>query len=526
MLFLWGVFAVNAQFENKQKNLIDVLSYEFAIKINDTTNRIEAKAINQIVLKKQTDSIYFDFMNSNSDGQGMKIASIRDSNGKNMSYKHIYNKLIINGLESYSRGDTLQLTIAYAGIPIDGLYIEKNMYGQRTFFGDNWPDRARYWLPVVDHPSDKALVRFQVTAPKHYKVIASGVLMSKTSVDSHTNRYDYQSKIALPTKVMVFAAADFITKQYGVVDQVPISSWIFNKAPAEGLDDYKPAMEIVPFYNKIIGPYDYKKLANVQSKTRFGGMENAGTIFYSENTIGAGKLVEPLLAHEIAHQWFGDSVTEENWSDIWLSEGFATYLTDLYLENKYGTKRLAERMKMEREKVIRYSKSKDVQPVVYREKKNLMKLLNRNSYEKGAWVLHMLRKKVGDASFFTILQSYYSKYRNKNASTSDFIQLSESVSGQDLQVFFQQWLYRKTIPQISVLWTYQSRKLTLSVTQLGDVYALEMPVKISDGKIEKNFVLSLDKQQQTFEYSIRLNVENINLLLDPNTEVLFENLCE
>src|SRR5207249_666261 len=124
---------------------------------------------------------------------------------------------------------------------------------------------------------------------------------------------------------------------------IPVSAWVYPQDSAKGFYDYALATEILKFYANYIAPYPYKKLANVQSKTIFGGMENASAIFYAENSVNGERTSEDLLAHEIAHQWFGDMASETSFEHLWLSEGFATYFTDLYFEKKYGKEAMVTR---------------------------------------------------------------------------------------------------------------------------------------------------------------------------------------
>ncbi len=168
-------------------------------------------------------------------------------------------------------------------------------------------------------------------------------------------------------------------------------------------------------------------------------MENAGAIFYAENSVtGQGK-AERLIAHEIAHQWFGDCVTEADWHHIWLSEGFATYLTSMYIESVQGKARLASDMARSRSSIIRDSE-KNPCPVIDTTITNLMQLLSVNSYQKGAWVLHMLRYETGDDDFIKGLRLFYDGFRNSNALRSDFQESDGRCSGKDLSNFFKQWL--------------------------------------------------------------------------------------
>ena len=160
---------------------------------------------------------------------------------------------------------------------------------------------------------------------------------------------------------------------------------------------------MVNFFSTKVGPFPYEKLANVQSSTRFGGMENASAIFYSQEAIAKGKNIESTVSHEIAHQWFGDSVTEKEWHHLWLSEGFATYFGALFFEQSDGRDNFIERMEKSKKRIFQ-SKVTD-RPIVDYEVRDLFKLLNSNNYPKGAWVLHMLRGLLGDEIFLEGFQS-------------------------------------------------------------------------------------------------------------------------
>jgi len=528
LLFITLSFSVNAQYSNKQKNIVDIQEYRFNISINDVSNEITATANIKLQILQKTDSIYLDLDKLDTSGKGMKLYACKVNQKEVKNYKFLHDKIIFYHTQDWHH-KTIEIEIQYKGIPKDGLYISQNKYGKRNFFGDNWPNRAHYWLPVIDHPSDKAKVNFIILAPRHYKVVATGSLDGKDESKNLSIWY-FHSTIPISTKVMVFAAADFKIKEFGNIKlskrSIPISSWIYEQSPNEGFDDYKCAIQVTKFYDSLIGPYSYEKLANVQSKTRFGGMENAGNIFYYEASVDGKKGVENLVAHEVAHQWFGNSVSEQEWSDIWLSEGFATYLTDVYLEYKYGKKRLKERMKMERNKVIRFNKY-NAKPIVYTEQHRLMNLLNPNSYEKGAWVLHMLRQQTGDQDFFKILRIFYKKYRNANATTSNFIDIVNEITQKDYHSFFEQWLKYAGVPKLKM--TYQidenNNKLIIDVTQLNDdIYKLKMPVKIVSNNFSQQFTIDIHQKQQQFILKLvpRAINKNARVLFDSEAQVLFE----
>lgn len=520
-LFFASILISQNTKQNSQFEKIDILHYQFNIELSDSTNLIKGTAKLTVHVKNNLTHLDLNLKNI-SDKKGMKVINVESQNGK-LNYLHKNDTLKIYS-DNLKKGDSTVFTIKYQGIPKDGLIISNNKYGNRTFFGDNWPNRAQNWLPVVDHPSDKASVEFKIIAPSHYDVIANGELIGKKNLDKKNSFYHFSTgNVPLPTKVIVIGVADFDIKKYGEVFGIPISSYVFHPSPKGGLDDYLPAMKVMQYFIDSIGPYPYKKLANVQSKTRYGGMENAGNIFYYENSVDGRHRVESLVAHEIAHQWFGNSVTEKNWHHIWLSEGFATYLTNLYLEHEYGLEKLKKRMIKERDKVIRYN-STISNPIIDTTVTDWNRLLNPNSYEKGAWFLHMLRNKIGDDYFFNTLRSFYKKFRDGNALTIDFRKTAEEKSNQDLKIFFDQWLRKPGFPNLDINWIIDENLLYVNVNQNRWNYKFELPLRLINTKTKehKDIKINIQCKKETFVIPIGNDFSSIDLTLisDPEVKLL------
>lgn len=255
-------------------------------------------------------------------------------------------------------------------------------------------------------------------------------------------------------------------------------------------------------------------------------MENASCIFYYENSVNA-KDLESLMAHEIAHQWFGDNVTEQDWPHLWLSEGFATYMTDLYLESKYGEDSLKSILKNQREEVINFSKNNKMPVVDTTESKHLMRLLNANSYQKGAWVLNMLRRKIGDDLFWKGIRAYYKKYYGSNANTTELEKIFEQVSHQNLQTFFKQWLYTPGQPILNIDWKYdQSKKsVTINIKQAQD-NLFEFPLEVGFVNGNKTVIKTFDIKDKTTKKVVLLKEEPEKIIVDPNVHLLFSQYQE
>jgi len=284
ILFLFVVqISINGQ-NSVDVNSVDVKHYLFELTVNDSTDVIEGNATISLMLKKNEKHFFLDLNSRNKSNKGMQVIEITNKN-KQVSFQHKNNMIEIN-VPVNLMNDSIQIyKIKYKGIPIDGLVISKNKYGERTFFGDNWPIRARNWLPCNDEISDKALVDFKIKAPEHYHVISNGTLVEETNLDKHQKLYHYSCKVPLSTYLMVVGISRFAVEYLGNFNQIPISIWVYPQNKEKGFYDYKQAVEIVAYFTNHIAPFPFSKLANVQSKTRFGGMENAGAIFYSENSV-------------------------------------------------------------------------------------------------------------------------------------------------------------------------------------------------------------------------------------------------
>ncbi len=517
----------------KDKN-IDIQSYVFKIELNDSSNKIFCEAVINIKFMKKVNKFSLDLANYNSAKCTGMVVSKVFFNGEKNNYIHKNNHISIINLSGKSIKSENILKIIYSGVPSDGLVISKNRFGDRTFFGDNWPERARNWLPTVDHPSDKALCEFIITAPDRYQVVSNGLLVERYPIAGNRMVTHWKSIHPIPTKVMVIGAAVFAVNYIDKIKGLPIQSWAFPQDRIIKFSQFHKSVDVVSIFNRIIAPFPYEKLANVQSKTKYGGMENAGCIFYSERGGSEG-----LIAHEIAHQWFGDAVTEKDWNQIWLSEGFATFFTAVYFEKTYGYSKYCEIMNRSRKRIIFVTEKKPNELIVDNKRKNSKGLLSTFSYQKGAWILHMLRRVVGEKTFFKGIRSYFNKYKHKNADSNDFENEMEKISGKQLDWFFNQWLYQPGIPEYRYKWIYESKdsvvKIKIDQVQ-NNGYLYKMPVEIGIYKYEESFPdikkLKINNKTNTFSFKLdrkKYSNKPYKIILDPFNWILkksAENVSE
>ncbi|PIF01146.1 MAG: metallopeptidase [Maribacter sp.] len=512
-----GITGISAQDLYPKNGTVDVHDYIFNLSLNDENNNIKGEAIINVMFKSGVDRFVLDLIGKSGD-YGMEVTAVFED-GKSANYDFKDNKITITPLSNGKGAKTFK--VIYSGIPRKGLVIDTTKFGRRSFFGDNWPNLARHWLPSVDHPYDKAGIEFRVTAPEDYDVVATGKKIEESNLGNGFKLTVYKEPAPVAMKVATIGVTKFASKLLDIVHGIPVSAWVYPENRLEGFSDYKVASKVLAYFIGNIGPYSFAKLANMQAKTQWGGLENAGTIAYFEDSVTGKNTVEALIAHEIAHQWFGNSVTEKNWNHVWLSEGFATYFSILYLENVYGDEKRKDELALDRKQAIDYYKQ-NPSPIVDLTIKDPMRVLSINSYQKGGWVLNMLRYKLGDDVFWRGIRDYYKKYRNANVLTTDFRKCMEKASGGNLESFFQQWLFTKGHPEIKWDWSYGKGKVKINLEQVQKHHLFNFPLEIGIVKDDEIQIVKVEvaKQSEIFEISLKSSPDSI--VLDPDYWLLFE----
>jgi aminopeptidase N len=438
-------------------------------------------------------------------------------------------------LES-AAGDSVAVRVRYDGVVTDGLIVQRDKQGRWTWFGDNWPDRARQWLPTVDHPSDKATVGFTVRAPSRRTVVSNGTLLGVqqlTGRDAALSETRWRESRPIPTYLMVIGAGPLARAELAngacrpdtVHRCVPQSVYVMPEHRAWLPGPFAAAPGIVSYFEELVGPFPYEKLAHLQSATRFGGMENASAIFYADRLFTDRTLGEGLIAHETAHQWFGDAVTEREWGHLWLSEGFATYFAALWTRRAHGEAAFRKEMSTIREEILADSVVA-TRPVLDTAQTNYLALLNANSYQKGGYTLYMLHQRLGDAAFFGGLRDYYVAFRDRNATTDDVRRALERSSGQSLRQYFDQWLTRPGVAEPAIGWAWDSSTgmVSLLVLQEKTSGAYELPLGVTvtegDGVVRTVQVAIPAERRATLLLPGRFTQKPRSLAFDPDTLLL------
>lgn len=529
LTFLLALGFVTQSFAARTERLIDTwkpTNYNVALTFNDKLTEItSARAeITILSLKDSLSEIELDF--------GELPVDAVTVNNQSAPYTRPAGHINIKLPQRVRQGTSLVVAISYHGKPKDGLVLTVDKAGKPSAVGDNWPDRVHHWIPCLDHPSAKATITFSITAPAHDLVVANGKLRNVENAANTTRTWTYTEAVPIPPYCMIVAVGDFARVE-PPAETIPLTYYVPQPDAAFALPGFAAANPSLKFFSETVAPYPYEKLALIIGATRFGGMENSSAIVFA-STLFAARPQEPLssvfkvreglvnvTAHEIAHQWFGDSVTESTWSDLWLSEGFADYFAGLVIRHYEGEPAFQRYMKREAETYFGYEKQTRT-PIHDSNTEDLFKLLNANNYQKGAWVLHMLRSELGDAQFFRGIRIYYEAHQNATATSEDLRAAFEKASGRDLKDFFARWIYGAGHPSYELSWVWNDKtnkvKLILKQLQPEPAFPNAVPIDIITANGKRRVILKPTSKQTVEE--LKLKDAPTGVEIDPDNTIL------
>ncbi len=511
---------------------IDVINYIFKLDLSDKTDEIVGEATVDVrFLSDGIRELRLDLVKASGElsGKGMSVSAV-SSDGKSLEYRHENNAIFIMLPSPSKANQRTEYIIKYKGEPASGLKIANNKYGERTFFSDNWADKGRNWLPTVDHPSDKAMCEFIVTAPNHYQVVSNGLKIEETDLPDHKRRTHWKQSVPIASWLYVLGVARFAVQYVDEFQGKSIQTWVYHQDRDKGFYDFGYiTKEALAFYSDRIGPFSYEKLANIQSNSVSGGMEAASAILYSENSVTGDRSIRwrNVVIHEIAHQWFGNAVTEYDWDEIWLSEGFATYFTLLFLEHQYGRDAFVEGLKSSKTSVDAFYKKNPDYRIVHDNLKDMKDVTTSQIYQKGSWTLHMLRGVVGTENFWKGIRIYHQKYRDSNATINDFRRVMEEASGKDLSGFFEQWLYKPGTLKYQGSWRFDGGKKQISINldqvqNDGSLFKMPLEIGIYYSGQTKPQIERIQVNGKSNVFTIKVSKEPEKIILDPNLWILMD----
>jgi len=516
------VTSLGADTYPRQPN-VDAVHYVFRLTLTDASNEIagEGTAVLKIVTAGTREAVLD--LTSRAADKGMSVSAV-SCGGAPVTFAHDSNRLRISFAQPLPAGAEVSCTTTYRGVPGGGLRIIDNIHGERSAFSENWPNNARQWLPMIDHPYDKATGEFIVTAPAQYQVVANGLLVEETDLTAGQRRTHWKQSVPIASWLYALGMARFTVRHYATSKGIPQQTWVFPQNADTGRKIFElTGRRAFDFFSEQIGPYSYEKLAHVQAAGLGGGTEHASAIFYGEKGVAGGNA--PVV-HEVAHQWWGNAVTERDWDDVWLSEGFATYFTLLCTEQFEGREAFVRGLQNSRTRILALEKKSPDTPVIHRNLADMSRVLNQFVYQKGGWTLHMLRHAIGTDRFWDGIREYYRRYQNQNASTDEFRQVMERVAATDLRWFFSQWLTRSGVPALAGTWTYDAaaKQVVVDVrqAQAGDSYRLSLEIGVSSTATAPPRIERVELTGRDGRFTFAADSEPALVTLDPNTWLLME----
>lgn len=385
----------------------------------------------------------------NLDFLGYSIRQI-EVNGEEADFLRREREMIITPPQPLDAGEDFTVAVTYTGRPTGRQgYSAGWVRHKNGVYVASEPAGAARWYPVNDHPRDKATYTFRITVAEPYVVAANG-LLQETIDNGSTRTYIWDSQYPMASYLATVNIGNFVVQTQEGPDGLPIRNYFPERLADDAAEVFERTPEMIQFFSDTFGTYPFEAYGVVMADTPlFFALETQtlslfGAEIVPEGILGAvsgwGISSESVVAHELAHQWFGDSISPANWEDIWLNEGFATYASALWTEHTQGVEAFEEEMRSNYGAIM-LSEHTPGQPPAER-------LFNQGVYLQGAWTLHALRLEVGDEIFFDIVRTYYDRFKYSNANTADFITVAEEVSEQDLTKLFDAWLFNGGVPAV------------------------------------------------------------------------------
>lgn len=358
-------------------------------------------------------------------------------NGKKVSFDQVENELRVSPRPKLKTGQSATVVVTYGGTTIRPTDIEGALYGWVTTRDGamvvSEPDGSATWFPVSDHPTDKATYSFDITVPDGLVAVANGLLEGSSSANGRTT-WSWNAPDQMAAYLATATVGDFTLNQYTAANGTPIIDAIDPARAGGPVAALALTSDMLTFFSERFGPYPFVSYGAIVDDDSVGyALETQTRSFFSRNAR------EGTIAHELVHQWMGDEVSVGRWADIWLNEGWASYGEWVWTESRGGT------TAAENFDAVMSNDDPDFWGTVLADP-GALGLFTDPVYDRGAALLHALRVKVGDATFWEIAQTWVERYGGGTATTADFIAVSEEVSGQQLDDFFQVWAYDTVKP--------------------------------------------------------------------------------
>ncbi len=391
--------------------------------------------------------------------------------------------LVVRLDRAYGPQDRLEVAIDYTARPQAGLYFFGPDAGYpakpRQIYSQGETELNRYWFPSWDYPNDRATTEMIATVKRPFTAVSNGELLEAADRADGRRTYHWRMDVPHTTYLVSIAIGDF-TRVSDRWRDIPVDYYVppSSDAEARARRSFGNTPDILEYFSTATGrPYPYAKYAqSVVIDFMWGGMENISATTQTARTLHDARAAldfssEGLVAHEAAHQWFGDLLTCEDWSNVWLNEGFADYFTALYKHHAHGDDDFALEMDDLRAQYLGEDTREYSRPIVTRRYSHAIDMFDDHSYDKGALVLHMVRFLLGEEAWWKAIRSYVNRYAGRTVTTPDFQRAVEEATGVSLGALLDQYVYGAGHPELKVKWDWEpeNRQVHLEVRQVQEL---------------------------------------------------------
>lgn len=482
------------------------------------------------------------------DAVDLAFTSVKlETSGIDLDYKIQKGKVAITLDRAYGPDELISIRLKYTAEPKKGIYFvdasssSESVKHSAQIWTQGEPEEARHWFPSFDFPSDKATTEQYITAEYNETVIGNGEFLGKTDSGNGKVTWHYKMPVPHSTYLVSFVIGEYVKIEDKYKD-IPLGFYVYPGKESTGRKAFGDTKKMIAVYEELTGvAFPYNKYdQTIVAQFQFGGMENitattmADTeIFFAEFDFGKMTVMD-LVSHELAHSWFGDLVTCRNWAELWLNEGFATFMEAAYRENQFGRGDYMRKIRSDAATFLVDDLINRRRHALYNQRAADVDSLFDNAattYNKGGAVVHTLREQVGNDNFWKAINIYLNRHKFGPVESTDLRKAMEEVSGQELSWFFDQWVYGAGAPSLSVKQAFSQRSksltLTVSQTQLTDTITpavFRLPLTISYKVSGKKVVQQIDVNKRVQSFTFKLDGKPTDLEIDPDERIPLKKL--
>ena len=475
------------------------------------------------------------------DAVGLNFESVKlEPENKDLKFRTSNDKVFVTLDKSYAPENLISVRFKYTAVPKKGVYfvdersVDGKIFNSAQIWTQGEPDEARHWFPSFDFPSDKATTEQIITVSKGDTAIGNGELIEQKENADSTTMFHY--KMNVPHSIYL---TSMVIGQYVKIEEkykeIPLAYYVYPGKESVVPKAYGQTKNMMRVFEELTGvAYPYNKYdQTIVAEFQFGGMENITATTMADSEIFFAeinpRIVGDLVSHELAHSWFGNLVTCNNWAELWLNEGFATFMEAAFREKMYGRDDYQWKISTDaRAFITSEAVSKRKHGLYNQLAGDVDKLFDTAAitYNKGGAVLHTLREQIGDEAFWKGVNIFLTRHKFKTVETPDLQKAMEEASKTDLNWFFKQWVYGTGFPKLEINQVYDVKtktlKLTVNQTQKPDattpeVFTLPLQIEIKTAKETKAEKLDINKRTQ--EFSIKLNEKPVELEIDKGEKI-------